>query len=148
MSPPRLFANVDLAADESAHWIVKDERIQVEFALEAGVLTSGVGLNHYRAGDALVTGSTGDRWCVSRARFDAKHVPEPPTREGQAGFYRNIPVSIRGKPVDEPFRVARSAGGDVLDGAAGDWLVEYAPGDHGIVAQARFSSVYRIVEPA
>jgi hypothetical protein len=29
-------------------------------------------------------------------------------------------------------------------GAAGDWLMQYAPGDFGIVAGARFSSVYRV----
>jgi hypothetical protein len=40
--------------------------------------------------------------------------------------------------------VARTAGGDLLSGAAGDWLMQYAPGDFGIVAGARFSSVYRV----
>jgi len=25
-----------------------------------------------------------------------------------------------------------------------DWLVQYAPGDHGIVAAARFDSLYRV----
>jgi hypothetical protein len=42
------------------------------------------------------------------------------------------------------FSVARSAGGDVLRGAAGDWLVQYAPGDYGVVARARFDRVYRV----
>jgi hypothetical protein len=37
----------------------------------------------------------------------------------------------------------RSVGGDLLRGNAGDWLVQYAPGDHGIVAAARFDRVYR-----
>jgi hypothetical protein len=40
------------------------------------------------------------------------------------------------------FTVERSAGGDLLRGDAGDWLVQYAPGDQGIVAAARFDSVY------
>jgi hypothetical protein len=42
------------------------------------------------------------------------------------------------------FSVERSAGGDRLLGNAGDWLVQYAPGDHGVVARARFASVYRV----
>jgi hypothetical protein len=42
------------------------------------------------------------------------------------------------------FTVQRSAGGDVLRGEAGDWLVQYAPGDHGIVAAERFDRVYRV----
>ena len=37
----------------------------------------------------------------------------------------------------------RSAGGDLLRGEAGDWLVQYAVGDHGIVADTRFERVYR-----
>lgn len=145
MTAPLHFAQVDLSLDESACWVVKDETVNVEFAREAGELRSAVGVNRYEAADALVTGSTGDRWCVSRSRFDAKHVPVPPTRAGEAGSYRNVPLKIRGKRIGVPFSVARCAGGDVLEGEAGDWLVQYAPGDHGIVARARFDQVYRVV---
>jgi uncharacterized protein (DUF2237 family) len=134
----------DLAADPAAVWIVKDEVVSVEFALQAGVLQSAVGLNRYAASDALLTGSTGDRWCVSRDRFDAKYRALAPTAAGQAGRYRNVPVPVRAKRMAVAFTVARSAGGDFLRGEAGDWLLEYAPGDHGVVAQARFEQVYRL----
>jgi uncharacterized protein (DUF2237 family) len=137
--------NPDLTHDPHACRVEKDEVVAVEFAVAAGLLHSAVGPNRYAAGDALLTGSTGDRWCVSRARFDAKYRPEPGTAAGRAGSYRNIPIAIRAKRIAEPFCVARSAGGDVLRGNAGDWLVEYAPGDHGIVAADRFDSVYRII---
>jgi hypothetical protein len=109
------------------------------------VLQSAVGLNRYAAGDALLTGSTGDRWCVSRDRFDAKYRPEPPLAPGRVGHYRNRPVAVLAKQINVAFSVARSAGGDVLQGNAGDWLLQYAPGDHGVVAQARFDSVYRVL---
>jgi hypothetical protein len=135
--------NPNLEADPEACWVVKDELVEVEFATHAGDLVSAVGMNHYETGDALVTGSTGDRWCVSRARFDAKYEPEGSTHAGQSGRYRNRPTVIRAKQMATAFRVARSAGGDMLRGAAGDWLVQYAPGDHGIVARARFDRVYR-----
>ncbi|MGB6306297.1 MAG: PGDYG domain-containing protein [Steroidobacteraceae bacterium] len=138
--------NPDLAADGAACWVVKDEIVRVEFALDAGVLESAVGLNRYAAGDALLTGSTGDRWCVSRDRFDAKYRPETPTLPGQAGDYRNRPTALLAKRMEVPFSVARSAGGDVLLGEAGDWLLQYAPGDHGVVAQARFARVYRVLD--
>jgi len=45
-----------------------------------------------------------------------------------------------------PFTVARAAGGDLLSGTAGDWLMQYAPGDYGIVARDRFVSVYRVLD--
>jgi uncharacterized protein (DUF2237 family) len=136
--------NPDLAADSAACRVVKDEVVSVEFAVAAGVLESAVGLNRYAAGDALLTGSTGDRWCVSRDRFDAKYQPEVPPGRGQDGRYRNHPVSVLAKRMTVAFTVERSAGGDLLRGNAGDWLVQYAPGDHGIVDAARFDCVYRL----
>jgi hypothetical protein len=141
--PSLHFDKPQLADDPAAVWIIKDEVVSVEFASQAGALHSAVGLNRYTVGDALLTGSTGDRWCVSRDRFDAKYRALAPAVAGQAGRYRNVPVPVLAKCMAVAFTVARSAGGDVLRGEAGDWLLEYAPGDHGIVARARFERVYR-----
>jgi hypothetical protein len=137
--------NPDLTSDPAAHRAVKDETVSVEFADRSGSLVSAVGINNYATGDALITGSTGDRWCVSRDRFDAKYQPQPPTVHGRAGHYRNRPVAVLAKRMNEPFRVARMAGGDFLHGNAGDWLLQYAPGDHGIVERTRFERVYRLI---
>jgi uncharacterized protein (DUF2237 family) len=134
----------DLAADRAACWAVKDEIVLVEFAAGDGALQSAVGRNAYAVGDALLTGSTGDRWSVSRDRFDQKYDAEAPTLAGQAGRYRNRPAEVLAKQMTVPFTVERSVGGDVLEGSAGDWLVQYAPGDHGVVAAARFDQVYRV----
>ncbi len=136
--------NPDLTRDGAARRAVKDEVVWVEFAAAPGMLESAVGGNRYEIGDALLTGSTGDRWCVSRDRFDARYRPEGPIRPGEQGRYRNRPVAILAKRMAVAFTVERSAGGDLLRGDAGDWLVQYAPGDHGIVAAARFDRVYRV----
>jgi hypothetical protein len=137
--------NPDLATDPDARQAVKDETVLVEFAVRADALVSAVGLNQYVPGDALITGSTGDRWCVSRDRFDAKYEPVSGTIRGEAGLYRNRPLAVLAKRIDVPFSVARMAGGDVLRGNAGDWLLQYAPGDHGIVERTRFERVYRLI---
>jgi hypothetical protein len=137
--------NPDLSADPEARLALKDETVQVEFAAAAGTLASAVGLNRYQHGDALLTGSTGDRWCVSRERFDAKYEPLAPTRHGSAGSYRNRPAPVLAKQMRCDFSVSRTAGGDLLRGAPGDWLVQYAPGDHGIVERSRFERVYRLL---
>lgn len=137
--------NPNLATDTGARRAVKDEKVAVEFATQQGELVSAVGVNHYVAGDPLITGSTGDRWCVSRDRFDAKYVPESPTQHGHAGEYRNRPVVVLAKQMSQRFTVDRMAGGDSLQGEAGDWLIEYAPGDHGIVERTRFQRVYRLI---
>jgi hypothetical protein len=145
MSDLRLLGAIDLRHDTAAHWVVKDEVVMVEFALVEGILESAVGANRHAVGDALLTGSTGDRWCVSRDRFDEKYRPEGTIQAGESGRYRNVPQRIRGKQMAVAFSIARSTGGDVLRGGAGDWLVQYAPGDYGIVVRARFEAVYRVV---
>ncbi len=142
---PLHVANPDLSCDPAARHATKDETVQVQFASAPGSLQSSVGTNHYHPGDALITGSNGDRWCVSRQRFDAKYLPMPPTQPGTAGPYRNRPVTVLAKQMHHAFSVAREAGGDVLNGSAGDWLLQYAPGDYGIVDRERFERVYRIV---
>ena len=135
--------NVDLASDPEAGWFAKDEVVAVVFATAAGELSSHEGPNRYAVGDALVTGSTGDRWSVSRARFDARYLPVAPVIAGEDGSYRSKPIPVRAKQMLESFSIARSAGGDLLHGAAQDWLLQYAPGDFGIVEEARFRKVYR-----
>ena len=138
---------VDLRTDPAAHAFQKQEIVTVEFATQPGRLTSQVGANSYQTGDALLTGADGDRWCVSRDRFDAGYLPLPPTIPGTAGRYRNRPRPVLAKQMAEAFRCERRAGGDWLQGQAGDWLLQYAPGDHGIATHARFTLVYRPVGP-
>ena len=140
--------NLDLRSDAAAQRVVKDETVLVEFAACAGELMSLEGPNRYAPRDALVTGSTGDRWVVSRDRFDAKYVPaEAALIHGEPGPYRNRPAVVLARQMTEPFSLARSAaGGDVLRGTAGDWVMQYAPGDYGVVQAARFAKVYRTVE--
>lgn len=145
MSEILRFENPALATDLDARRAAKEETVLVEFAAVAGTLESAVGANRFVVGDALLTGTTGDRWCVSRDRFNAKYRPEPPTVAGAPGRYRNLPVPVLAKQIPVAFTVLRTAGGDLLHGAPGDWLVQYAPGDHGIVASDRFARVYRFL---
>lgn len=135
--------NIDLTKDIAAALFAKDEVVDVVFARAVGELISREGPNRHEAGDALITGSTGDRWSVSRARFDAKYQPEAPVTPGEDGRYRSRPLPVLAKQMPEAFTLARSAGGDTLHGQARDWLLQYAPGDFGIIEDARFRKVYR-----
>jgi hypothetical protein len=135
--------HTDLRTHANAHAYVKEEVVQVRFAKQAGAVQSREGLNHYAIGDALITGSTGDHWSVSRARFDAKYESLPGIAHGADGAYTNKPVPILAVQQTGDFTVEREAGGDIIHGKAGDWLMQYAPGDHGIVENAKFQKVYR-----
>lgn len=139
--------DIDLTRDPAASLYVKDEVVEVAFANAPGSLVSLEGPNRYAAGDALITGATGERWSVSRDRFDSKYLSEAPTAAGADGAYRAQPVPVLAKQMHEAFTLARSAGGDVLNGIAGDWVLQYAPGDYGVVVQARFARVYRARRP-
>ena len=135
--------NIDLAGDASAARYIKQEIVDVRFATVGGELISREGPNRYAVGDALITGSTGDRWSVSRERFDAKYQPLEPQRQGEDGRYQARPVAVLARQMNEAFCLERSAGGDLLRGVAQDGLLQYAPGDYGIVENARFQAVYR-----
>lgn len=142
----KLLKDIDLRHDAAACYYVKNEQVQVVFAEFAGELMSREGPNRYAIGDALIISDSGDKWCVSRDRFEQKYEPLADARHGENGAYRNKPVPVLAKQMSEPFSIARSVGGDVLQGAIGDWLMQYAPGDFGITENTRFQSVYRLSE--
>jgi hypothetical protein len=136
--------DVDLRVDPGALRYVKDETVTVEFARGDGELMSLEGPNRYVSGDALITGTGGARWVVARERFDAKYLPAAPhLAHGEPGLYRNQPAVVLAKQMDTPFSIARQAAGDVLRGVPGDWVMQYAPGDYGVVQAQRFAQVYR-----
>lgn len=137
------FEAIDLRQDAHAACYVKDETVEVVFAQRAGSIASREGPNRFGAGDALLTGAGGDRWSVARQRFDARYRPLPPLQHGADGAYRNLPLPVLARQIASAFTVRRRVGGDLLHGCAGDWLLQYAPGDWGIVAQARFRQLYR-----
>jgi hypothetical protein len=139
--------DIDLRDDPAAGRYVKDEVVAVEFAQESGELMSLEGANRYEPGDALITGTGGARWVVERTRFNDKYLPADSTLvHGAAGPYRNRPAVVLAKRMDEPFSMARRAAGDVLTGTAGDWVLQYAPGDYGVVRADRFTQVYRAAQ--
>ena len=135
--------NMDLTTDHFAERYVKTEIVSVEFARQEGELLSLEGPNRYQAGDALITGSTGSRWSVSRHRFDAKYEAVLPTTGGEDGRYEARPIPVLARQISEPFTAARSAGGDILRGNAGDWLLQYRPGDFGVAEHRRFAQIYK-----
>lgn len=137
------FESVDLRLDRHACRYVKDETVQVVFAASSGCISSREGPNHYGAGDALITGSGADRWSVSRDRFDQRYQPVAPLPHGSDGAYRSKPLPVLAMQIPEPFTARRCAAGDLLRGNPGDWLLQYAPGDWGIVEDARFRRLYR-----
>ena len=122
-----------------------EREVDVRFADQTGVIETHEGVVQVRSGDAIVTGTRGDRWRVSRTRFPDKYVPRPPTGPGEAGPYRSRPYHVLARPMNEPFEVWLADGVSKLVGRAGDWLVDYGDGSLGIVAAAVFADTYEIL---
>ena len=101
---------------------------------------------HARPGDAIVTGTTGEHWRVSRARFPYKYRPVPPTVAGESGRYVSLPNHILAVPMTQAFDVLLADGVSRLNGRAGEWLVDYGDGSLGIVSEAIFASTYSILD--
>ena len=100
-------SGLDLRADPRAAVYVKDETVQVAFAAAPGELLSREGPNRYAAGDALITSGAGERWSVSRERFEAKYEAVAPGLAGSGGAYRARPVPVLAKQIDEAFTLMR-----------------------------------------
>jgi len=125
----------------------KFERVvHVRFAPAACTVQTPEGLVHAKAGDAILTGTAGETWRVSQARFLHKYRPVPPLDAGEAGPYMSLPNRILALQMQSPFEVLLADGVSRLTGRAGDWLVDYGDGSLGVVTQAIFATTYEILD--
>ena len=119
--------------------------VQVRFAEADGCCQTREGPVAYRAGDAILRGIEDETWPISRVRFDATYDPIPPFRPGEPGSYVRRPSPVLALQLEKLMQVRVGWRGDPLKGEPGDWLVEYAPDDHAIVARSVFEKSYRIL---
>lgn len=118
--------------------------MQVEIACQDGAIDTLEGKVAYRAGDAIVTGVQGERWPIQRPRFEATYSPCAGTQSGDSGLYLRKPFSVLACRLAGPLAIRLAGDRGELHGKAGDWLVEFAPGDRAIVADLIFQKTYRI----
>lgn len=141
----RDFSGEDVAADPRSVRVVKRGiPVPVYFAEEDGMLETREGAIAYRKGDALLTGPEHESWPVVRGRFEEIYDPVPGTRSGANGTYRKKNgIAAVALQVDEPFMVELSDDKGTLRGESGDWLLQYSPGEYGVVGRDIFEATYR-----
>jgi len=133
----------DLAADPRALRVCKKPlAVRAEFAAADGTCETLEGPVRYRAGDAILSGTRGERWPVDRATFRANYQPVPPTRAGEDGDYRKAPSLTFALRLDRPRDVPVGWQKDPLHGRAGDWLLQYSDGEYGIIREEIFRESY------
>jgi len=118
-------------------------KLQVYFATEDGFLTTAEGPVTYTKGDALVTGTKGEKWPVQRERFEATYVCASPLYGmGENCFYNRKPADVLALQLTEPISIPLSNGRGELKGEIGDWLVQGPGGDFWVVGRDFFGDLY------
>jgi len=115
---------------------------QVRFAAEAGTIQTLEGPVRHGSGAAIVTGAGGEQWPVERGRFETSYEAVAPTRIGEEGSYRHVASLAWARRLPQAFRVKLGGERGILHGNAGDWLLQYAPGDLAVVAARVFATTY------
>lgn len=95
------------------------------------------GAAHARAGDAILTGTMGERWPVPWKEFSRNYQYNTNT-----GVCVKKPLVVQATQRSEAFSVTR-ANGDVLHGQAGDFEMNYANRSVGVVRKDIFLQTYR-----
>ena len=130
--------NPDLSQDPDAFETAK-KPIPLEFrvAEEDETIQTKEGRVEASVGDVIMTGTEGEQWPIPREKFKQTYdVLEP----GKAAK-KNIPVFA--KELLEPFHVKVSWSDALLQGEAGDYLVQYGVGDYGVVGREIFRKTYK-----
>jgi hypothetical protein len=122
-----------------------ERAVHVRFAHAACEVHTREGIAKAKAGDAIITGTGGEQWRVSRARFAEKYRPRPPLVVGVAGEYLSLRYHIQAIPMSSSFEVVLADGESRLIGRPGDWLVDYGDGSLGVVSPAVFATTYEIL---
>jgi hypothetical protein len=123
-----------------------EREIDVRFTPVECTVQTAEGLVQAAPGDAIITGTAGEHWRVSRARFPHKYRPVPPTVAGEPGRYVSLPNRIMAVSMREPFEVLLADGVSRLSGRAGEWLVDYGDGSLGIVSEDIFANTYEVID--
>ena len=136
----------DLSRDPLARRVRRRAIVsQVRFATAAGSVQTLEGPVRHGVGAAIVTGASGEQWPVERSRFETSYEAVTPTRMGEDGLYRHVASLVWARRFPHPFHLRLGGERGILQGKAGDWLVQYAPGDLAVVASSVFGATYNEV---
>lgn len=131
----------DISKDPLSKKVIKRPLpVKVSFAKTDGICKTLEGSVAFRVGDAIITGVAGEDWPMQRARFDEYYEP---SGEGGSSYVKK-PMLAFALPLNAPVDVNMPSGG-LLHGMPGDWLIQYALGDYGIVKDEIFRATYDFI---
>ena len=136
---------IDLNADPSAQKVQK-KAIPLQFRVtdRPETIETLEGSVEAPTGAYIMTGTKGENWPIPGDKFDATYDIIDAWGDGGKASKKAIPVPA--KQMQEDFFVTVSWSPDKLKGKPGDWLVQYGPGDYGVVEAAIFDETYDRLE--
>ena len=111
--------------------------LSFRFAAKEEIVQTLEGAVTAKAGDAILTGTKGERWPISRDKFEQTYDYSAPT-----GVCSKKPILVDFEKMDEPFEVKVGWSAEPIKGKAGDYRLTYGPGDFGVVASEIFAETY------
>jgi PGDYG protein len=137
--------NTNLDCDnEATKWRRKALALSVEFASTNGVLATLEGPVRFEAGDALITGTRGERWPVSASQFPLLYEPSQVDQNAlESGIFKRRQTTVYAKQIPFEFSVITDTDAKAkLFGKANDWLIQQSNLQINIVANDIFLDLY------
>ena len=119
--------------------------VKVSFALAGGEMKTLEGLVRFQKGDALMTGSVGEHWPISRATFKATYEPYRDFQMGLDGMYVKKFMRVNARQVDHASTIDLSQQSGALAAGVGDWIVTDPSGKQWVVANQIFCLTYESI---
>ena len=136
---------LNLLNNPNAKLAIKREiSVDVRFAKDSGILQTLEGPVPYSKDDAIVTGSAGESWPINRENFIENYIPLNVHIFGENGRYIKKLIKVHVLQIDKVVKVNTKEGG-ILNGMPGDWLIQYAENEYGIVRDDIFRATYELL---
>ena len=131
---------IELTNDPSAQQVQKKAiPLQFRIAEQPETVQTLEGSVEAPAGAYIMTGTKGENWPIPADKFKETY----DIIDDQTASKKAIPVPA--KQMQEDFFVTVSWSPDKLQGKPGDWLVQYGPGDYGVVEAGIFDETYDLL---
>jgi len=119
---------------------VMKKPIPIKYVVAAlnGKMKTNEGDASYKKGDYIVTGVEDESWPISKKKFESTYKIINKTAAVKK------PVSVLAKQMNKGFSVVTPSG-NKLSGKAGDYIIQYAKNDQGVVSKSIFEKSYKTI---
>jgi len=131
---------IDLTIDPGAQQVQKkDIPLQFRVAEQPETIETLEGPQPAAVGAYIMTGTKGENWPIPKDEFEKNYNIIGDNTAAKK------PLPIPGKQMQEDFFVTPTWSPNKLHGKPGDWLVQYEPGNYGVVEASIFDETYDLL---